>query len=683
MYPVSLEYQEKIKENNRLLEAKIQIQHSKGVLNLSDKDLVTGTLIYTEGSQAGEEFTIGSTVASDISFTILNKSEYDDINFMGSMVTCSIGLEVKEGIDAHFIQPSQPSKMKRYERKVEYVPLGRFNIDYDPRQRNTIELKAIDNMINLDKPYSLSKLSYPATLYQIYVDICNVADVNIGTTNFINKDYIVNKRPEGDLSLRDVLGYVAELTGSFARMNRNGALELKWYTPTGLILDPSNRFDFKPSDDLVQIKGIMATIEDTTYLSGSEDYAIDLTENPLLQGGHETVLPNIFNKVKDTVFTPYESSWQGNMAVQAGDIITQVDRDGKIYKTLVTNSTYKYRGASKLAAKGLPEISKGYKGSTNRKIAQIKRKIDVEVGDKLTTLEEQILASTELIANMLGGYAVQNEDAFYIADNKDLSKAMKVWKWGLGGFGYSENGIDGPYTTAITADGSIVAMLVAANIITANMVQTGILTSEGGSSWFNLDSGEINIKNQLKFSNGQLLLNSAEAIKTLPNGTSIKGGTTTIDNTKIRVNHGSTNEYSEMNALGFMRKWPYGQAKYLNDIWVGNYSLASFPSYTSPPPPIIINLPESFRGRGSDVDIFLSFSDIFIRGGMAQDIDFLSFITESSRTILRVIDKNFNSSPPTVTVDSYIDTYWVGRENDWRGEKRYSRAGFVIIIVGK
>lgn len=569
MYPVSLEYQEKIKENNRLLEAKIQIQHSKGVLNLSDKDLVTGTLIYTEGSQAGEEFTIGSTVASDISFTILNKSEYDDINFMGSMVTCSIGLEVKEGIDAHFIQPSQPSKMKGYERKVEYVPLGRFNIDYDPRQRNTIELKAIDNMINLDKPYSLSKLSYPATLYQIYVDICNVADVSIGTTNFINKDYIVNKRPEGDLSLRDVLGYVAELTGSFARMNRNGALELKWYTPTGLTLNPSNRFDFKPSDDLVRIKGIMATVEDKTYLSGNEDYAIDLTENPLLQGGHETVLPNIFNKVKDTVFTPYESSWQGNMAIQAGDIVTQIDRDGKVYKTLVTNSTYKYRGASKLAAKGLPEISKGFKGSTNRKIAEIKRKVEEEVGDQLSSLEQAQLNATELIANMLGGYIVEDKPngIFYIADNPNIDLAMKVWKYGIDGFGYSSTGKNGPYSTAVTADGSIVAMLVSANIITANMIQTGILSSKDNSLTFNLDTGTF------AFNKG--------VVQFTQNG--------------LRISHGSSNQYSEINYNGFKRQWQYGESEYLNDIHVIT-SLRSDNEYSSPNK-IRITLPSRFRNR--------------------------------------------------------------------------------------
>ena len=503
MYPVSADYKEKIKENNRLFECKIQIQHSKGVLELDDKDIVQGSLTYTESSQSGEEFTVGGTVASDISFSILNKPEYNDIQFMGATVLVNIGLLIQEGAEAHFLQPSQPSKMPGFDEKWEWVPLGIFHIDYVKRLRNTIELKAIDNMINLDKPYSLSKLSYPATLYQIYVNACNVCDIPVGTTSFPNMDYVVNERPQDDLTFRDVVGYVAELAGCFAKCNRYGELELKWYQPTDIVISPANRFSFKPSDDIVQIKGVMYSTEDTSYLAGSDEYAIDLSENPLLQGDYETVLPNIYNNVKDTVFTPYECSWQGNPALEAGDMISHIDRDGKVYNTLVTSSTFKYRGASTLSAKGLPEISRGYKGSTNRKIAEIKKKIDKDIGDKLTTLEEAQLQATELIANMLGGYVVKTEDALYIADNEDLQQAQKVWKWGIGGFGYSKNGVNGPYTTAITADGSIVAMLVAANIITADMVKTGVLQSEDGSSWLNLDNGTFNFKDVLRWVNNR------------------------------------------------------------------------------------------------------------------------------------------------------------------------------------
>lgn len=482
MYPVSTEYQAKIKENNRVFRMQIEIQHSQGQLILGDKDLVGGSFTYTESSQAGEDFTVGSVVASHIEFKVLNKAEYAGIEFDGATVIPTVGLLLSADESGE---------------EWEYVPLGRFHVDEAVRLRNSIEIKAIDNMIELDKPYSLSQLSYPATLYQIYVNICNVADITVGTASFPNSGHIVATRPDDDLTLRDVLAYVAALAGRFARCSRTGALELAWYEPSGLELGPMNRFNFRPKDFTVQIKGVMATVDDVTYLAGTDDYAIDLTNNPLLQGDYETVIGNIYNAVKDTVFTPYDSRWQGDPAIQAGDMITQVDRDGNEYETLVTSSTYKYRGASTLSANGLPLKAKGYKGSTNKKLVEIKRRIDKEVGDKLTTLEQAQLNATELIANMLGGHAIPAADAFYIADSPDLELATKVWKWGIGGFGYSEHGVDGPYDTAITADGSIVANLVSAGIVTATMVQTGLLQSQDGSSWLNLDDGSFNFKNAL------------------------------------------------------------------------------------------------------------------------------------------------------------------------------------------
>lgn len=646
MYPVSLDYQEKIKSDDRLFECKIQVDHSQGTLYLTDKDLVLDSLIFTEATQPGEEFTIGGTVASDISFTILNKPEYENIKFIGATVFVNIGLQIQEGVDAHFLQPSQPSKMKGFDEKWEYVPLGRFNIDVADRQKNTIQIKAVDNMINLDKPYSLSKLSYPATLYQIYTNICNVADIPVGTTSFPNKDYVVEVRPDDDLTLRDVLGYVAELSGTFAKCNRHGALELKWYEQTDITLSPANRFNFKPSDDVIQIKGVMATVEDKTYLTGTDDYAIDVTENPLLQGDYETVLPNIFNNVKGTVFTPYTSDWQGNPAIQAGDLIKQIDRDGKEYNTLVTKSIYKYRGKSVLEAKGLPEISRGYKGSTNRKIAEIKRKVDVEIGDKLTTLEQAQLDATELMANMLGGYFVKDEEngILYIADNPDIDKAMKVWVWGINGFAYYPNGLNNPPSSSFTANDTIVAMLVAANIITADMIQAGILQSQDGSLSLNLNNGAFSFNHGI--------------VQFTDNG--------------LRVMHSLSNQYSEINYDGFKRKWEYGESEYLNDIHVVT-QLASDNELTSPNL-IKVTLPERFYKR-NNVKILLIPRDYkqYFYIPTAKNIDW--------NYCLKVDGIFLDSYPPYVNIYAYMKQALQYKE-DRPDRIRYLNIGFDMLAIG-
>ncbi|HZK00336.1 MAG TPA: hypothetical protein VFC79_10020, partial [Tissierellaceae bacterium] len=190
MFPVSAEYKDMIQENNRMFRVEIVINHSSGELILTDKDLMEGSLEVSEGTQSSQEFSVGGTVASDIKFTFVRKEEYDNIDFMGARINCRVGLRIFEGIDAHFLQPSQPSKMLGYEDLWEEVPLGFFNVDVVDIHRASISLKGIDNMVYLDKPYSLSSLSYPASLFQIYTDICSVADIVIGTTDFPNKDYV-------------------------------------------------------------------------------------------------------------------------------------------------------------------------------------------------------------------------------------------------------------------------------------------------------------------------------------------------------------------------------------------------------------------------------------------------------------------------------------------------------------
>lgn len=615
MYPVTTEFQNKIKETTRTFKLLVQIQHSTGTLELTDKDIVGGSIVFNESSQTGDDFTIGGTVASTFEIGIFRKPEHDLIEFEGATIIPQVALLISESVDTenYFINAPQPSEFEdsQVQEQWEFVPLGRFNIDEINKSRNSIKLKAIDNMIELDKPYSLSNLSYPANLYQIYQNICSVADVQPATTSFTNQNYIVQTRPDGDYSLRDILGFVAELSGSFARCNRNGALELAWYEDVGLTLDGNNRFDFKPREDLIQIKGVKFETEDTVYIAGTDDYVVDLTDNPLLQDSYSTVLANIYNKVKQVVFTPFESRWQGNPAIQTGDIITQVDRDNVSHATLVTHSTYKYRGASTLAARGLPLKAKGYKGSTNKKISNIVRKEIKPIGDKLTALEQAQLNVTELIANMLGGYVVTTDDAIYIADNPDIEQAMKVWKWGLGGFGYSSTGVEGPYTSAITADGTIVAMLVAANIITADMVKTGILSSEDDSTWINLNDGTFNFKEVLQYTEDDLRLISNHS----------DGSYTSLSSEGLRRYTGSTGvDYHYLTYVG------------TGDIYKAG---AGTGIYT-----VVINLPDEFKNKEFKVSASLIWFYVWDSIAKASYIDITNIDYVQATFTLQIIMSN-------------------------------------------
>ena len=73
----------------------------------------------------------------------------------------------------------------------------------------------------------------------------------------------------------------------------------------------------------------------------------------------------------------------------------------------------------------------------------------------------------------------------------DASTATKIWRWNLSGLGYSSTGYNGPYKTAITQDGHIVADFIDTGTLTANIIKAGIMQSANGEFSFNLESGHI------------------------------------------------------------------------------------------------------------------------------------------------------------------------------------------------
>ena len=105
-------------------------------------------------------------------------------------------------------------------------------------------------------------------------------------------------------------------------------------------------------------------------------------------------------------------------------------------------------------------------------------------------------------------------DTLYIADNPDPALAQKVWRFNYEGWGASTNGYNGPFTTAATLDqglygdfitaGTLNAALVNVINLTANSIVAGILKSKDGSSYWNLDTGELNIEGTLTSKNQYL-----------------------------------------------------------------------------------------------------------------------------------------------------------------------------------
>lgn len=117
-------------------------------------------------------------------------------------------------------------------------------------------------------------------------------------------------------------------------------------------------------------------------------------------------------------------------------------------------------------------------------------------------MSEAIAHATELITGNLGGYVILHDsnndgepDEILIMNTADINTATKVWRWNKGGLGYSSSGYAGPYGTAITADGEIVANYVKTGTLNADLIKAGVISDTNNRSTINMTTGEATLYN--------------------------------------------------------------------------------------------------------------------------------------------------------------------------------------------
>ena len=128
-----------------------------------------------------------------------------------------------------------------------------------------------------------------------------------------------------------------------------------------------------------------------------------------------------------------------------------------------------------------------------------------EIVQVTSAYQKAIDNATALITGSTGGNVVIRTDEagkpyeILIMDTNDVMTAVNVWRWNLGGFGYSSTGINGPYEVAITMDGHIVASFITALVINGEQIIAGIIQSKTGKWLLNLDGETFNLGDKLVF----------------------------------------------------------------------------------------------------------------------------------------------------------------------------------------
>ena len=134
-------------------------------------------------------------------------------------------------------------------------------------------------------------------------------------------------------------------------------------------------------------------------------------------------------------------------------------------------------------------------------VAQNLQQIDGRITKTKSFLQIVVRQATATITGNRGGYVVLYDsngdgepDEILIMDTPSILTAVHVWRWNVSGLGYSDHGYGGPYTTAITMQGSINADFVTTGTLLADLIKAGIISDVSGNIAIDMANGAFTMK---------------------------------------------------------------------------------------------------------------------------------------------------------------------------------------------
>ena len=159
--------------------------------------------------------------------------------------------------------------------------------------------------------------------------------------------------------------------------------------------------------------------------------------------------------------------------VKLGDTV-YVSLDNMIISVRVIKTVYDAL-LHRFTSLELGEFKDNYITDTDKNVSNIVKKETESISNNILSTAKK--EATELILQATTGYVVLRPNEILIMDTNDTNTAQKVWRWNVNGFGYSSTGVNGPYGTAITMNGAIVADFITAGSINASLIKTGSLNA--------------------------------------------------------------------------------------------------------------------------------------------------------------------------------------------------------------
>ena len=299
----------------------------------------------TGGSEAEDDFSLGSTMSQYIEVTIPD----GNLLIEGKEILLQIGMDV-DGL-------------------TEYVPMGYFTVGKPKKADDQITFAAYDRMMNIERMFSMDGTT--TNTMAVLKKIAEITGVPVVTTGLTA---ISMKVPKG-YSCREVLSYVAQLHGAFAICNRRGQIELHTYVDSNYKVKP-NRYwgNFEHNDYTFDVsKFVCFTSQDKngksiTISSGSGARSVSFS-NPFMT---QTALDNILTAFKDFSYMPGTLKMMGDPRLDPWDVLTVEDLSGNTYKVPVMKLEWEYDGGLtySVEAVGLSEkeTNVDYKGPQTKEM---------------------------------------------------------------------------------------------------------------------------------------------------------------------------------------------------------------------------------------------------------------------------------------------------------------------------
>ena len=383
--------------------------------------------------------------------------------------------------DNTYIEPYVGIKISDVPLVYESVPLGKFyatDVETANDYKN-LKITAYDGFCKMTGKYIKSSAIVGTTKIQaIYNDIKEQLASKCGVVlkDMVCPDFDIEWK-DLDMTFTQAVGYLAGCLGGFARFDRDGLLEIVWYANTGVEIKRNlqymNGFQ-KTTDKPLTITSIVTGTQDNTISKGGGVSGTEINfENPFIT---PEMADALWGKVNNTTYTPCKVKWRGNPAVQAGDVVTAIDKNGTAHSVMVMSQQIVVGGGlnSTIECKGKSETTNNFSNSFSTASQKIER--------VYTTMEQTVVNATNSITGANGGYVVLNDsdgdgkpDEILILNSANLAKATKCWRWNQNGLGFSSNALgnayQGPYKLAIdTEQEGIVANFITAGFLNANRI---------------------------------------------------------------------------------------------------------------------------------------------------------------------------------------------------------------------